>query len=57
MESLNSMITHINESFEKADNYNSKCTNEILKMEGMSGKKTRQYTFIIIFVQFKEYDN
>ena len=45
-----------NNNYLATDNYNSKCTNEILKMEGMSGKKTRQYTFIIIFVQFKEYD-
>lgn len=43
MNNLNSMITHINTSFDNANNNHSKCVKEILEMDGMSGKKTRHF--------------
>jgi hypothetical protein len=39
----NTLVNHIKDSLEKTDYYNSKITHEILKMEGMSGKKTRHF--------------
>ena len=39
--------TLIETAFENAENYNSKITDDIIQMEGMSGTKTRH--FIIIY--------
>jgi len=41
------LTKHVETAFEKADKENSKITDEILKMEGMSGRKRDIY--IIIF--------
>ena len=35
--------THIETSFENAENYTSKITIDIINMEGMSGTKTRHF--------------
>jgi hypothetical protein len=43
MQSLPEMQRHIENAFEKAEKSESKITDEILKMEGMSGKKTRHF--------------
>ena len=40
---MNSLIQNIEDSLKKTDNYESKITDEILKMDGMSGKKTRHF--------------
>jgi hypothetical protein len=36
-------ISHILESFNNAENYNSKITDDIIKMKGMTGTKTRHF--------------
>lgn len=38
-----SLITHVEQCLRRADNYDSKISNEVLRMEGMSGKKTRHF--------------
>ena len=40
---LNDWITHIDESFDKADKYISAIDTQILNIYGMSGKKTRHF--------------
>ena len=40
---MSDLIEQIEFSLKQSDMYNSKITNEILKMEGMSGKKTRHF--------------
>ena len=40
---INKLIDHIENSLIKTNNYESKITDEILKMEGMSGRKTRHF--------------
>ena len=40
---MNILIQNIEDSLKKTDNYESKITDEILKMDGMSGKKTRHF--------------
>ena len=40
---MNQLIKHIENSLANADNYTSKVTDEVMRMEGMSGKKTRHF--------------
>lgn len=47
---MSNLIQHIEKSLELSNNYQSKITEKLLTMSGMSGKKLD--IFIIIFVQF-----